>query len=59
MDKFNLKSQIMSKKWIYSDGNRGDKLIDLIREAGGTIFVDPCPNPLTKTLDTFLRVFKR
>lgn len=45
----------MSKKWIYSDENRGDKFIELIRELGGTVFVDPCPHsPKAERLDSIM-----
>ena len=50
----------MSKKYIYSDDNRGDKIIDLIRKHGGTVFVDPCPrSPFIERLgDVLMKVFK-
>ena len=50
----------MSKKWICSDENRGDKLIALIRELGGTVFVDPCPrSPIVERMgDIIMKVFK-
>lgn len=35
----------MRKKSIFSDKNRGEKIIDFIRDNGGTIFIDPCPIP--------------
>ena len=50
----------MSKKWIYTDENRGDKIIDLIRELGGTVFVDPCPrSPIVDRIgDVIMKVFE-
>ena len=50
----------MSKKWIYTDENRGGKIIDLIRELGGIVFVDPCPrSPIADRIDdVIMKVFK-
>lgn len=50
----------MSKKWIYSDENSGDKFIGLIRELGGLVCEDPCPrSPIEKRLDSIMmKLFK-
>lgn len=50
----------MSKKWIYSDENPGDKFIDLIRELGGLVCEDPCPRPpmVERIGDVLMKVFK-
>ena len=50
----------MSKKWIYTDENRRDKFIDLIRELGGLVCEDPCPrSPIVDRIDdVIMKVFK-
>lgn len=49
----------MSKKFIYTDKNSGDKGIDLIRALGGIVFVDPCPFPRYPSLKQLSRFFRK